>query len=470
MFATMLCFLALPSFPMKKTVFAEDKVKYVLLPATYNAMGEEQTLSKYNIKNENLYNFTPFDFENGKRMNGQSLRYYGGENREYVGEYITLETQSNILISENLALSMWIFFDNVQAHDLSLELVLESGESLSWNFSSIELISLVIKSEYEINTPYGWNKIYLPFALATLSNSEILSTETLSTPKKLVFTYSSENQGSKISRLSFYDINIEETEDKNNFVVEKQNYSFVSTYFMPEENVSLICKGDSITLPSKNNAILYAWIGEKNIKELASESNSKYQWDVFVILPSGDKETKYDFGDTITFDKTGTYSIYYSCSEINSEETSSKTVLSSSLTISVNNINAIYFNKNNFSMKIGATQFFDVAVSQKLSNCSDITFEFDENALEVGFDENGRVFVKAKKIGEFNIKAKVTGTRLTNQEKEYETTLTVTVQNREKDKYATLKVLIYVLLGCFGAGFAICIVISLVKSRKIVVK
>ncbi len=468
--ATMLCFLALPSFSIQKTVVAEDKVKYVLLPATYNVMGEEQTLSKYNIKNENLYNFTPFDFENKKRMKGQSLRYYGGENKEYVNEFITLEPQNNILTSENLALSMWIYFDNIETHDLTLKLVLENGESLSWYFSSQELISLVKKSEYDIDTPYGWNKIYFPLSLATLSSSEILNAEVLSTPSKLDFTYSSVSQSEKISRLSFYDINIEETEDKNNFVVEKQNYSFVSTFFMPEENVSLICQGDSITLPSKNNAILYAWIGEKNIKELESESNSKYQWNVFVVLPSGERESKYDFGDTITFDKIGTYTIYYSCSEVNSEETSSKNVLTSSLTISVGSINAIYFNKSNFSMKVGTTQILDISVSQKLSNCSEVTFEFNEKALDVGFDEDGNICVKAKKTGEYDIKAKVKGTRWTGQEKEYETTLTVTVRKQDKDKYHDLKVIICVILGCFCLGFVICMVISLVKSRKIVVK
>lgn len=463
--AVIVCLFAMPTFLRVEKASAETSVKFNLLPKNYNSEGPEKAEEKFGIKNEDLNAFTPFDYERGVRMSGQSVRYNGDEYRQFENKEIKLERHDDIVIQKNLALSMWIYFDNVEVHDLSISLILENGESLTWSFSASTLLDLVKKNNTE--DPYGWNKMSLPLLVASKSDENILKGEKLDAPSKLVLSYSSAIQTQNFARLSFYDINIEETSDTENVSADQQEYSFCKGYFMNEDIISQICVGDSIVFPSEDNAISYAWIGEKNIKNLAKEDSSSYKWRLFVTDPLGVK-TQYSFGQEVTFSRNGNYTIYYSCEETTQDGT--KSVLSSNLQVVVGRLNAIYFGKSSISFTVGSTFVLDVSVSQKLSSHSDITFEFDESALEVGFNENGQVCVKAKKTGKFEVKAKTTGTRFTSETKEYETTLSVTVTKTEKDKKATTKLVISIISGCFGVGFVICLIISLVKSRKIVVK
>lgn len=465
LFSLLVCLFAMPSFSHVEKASAETLVKFNLLPKNYNAEGPEVAEEKYGIKNENLNAYTPFDFENGIRMNGQSVRYNGGESFKFEDKEIKLERHENISLQDNLALSLWINFDNIEVHDLSISLVLEDGENLTWSFSSNKLLDLVGKTG--LDEPYGWNKMCLPFAIASKSSENILNGEKLVPPSKLVLTYSSAMSGQNFARLSFYDVNIEETSDKENVSAIQQEYSFCKAHFMNEDLIPQICVGDSIVLPNEENAILYAWIGEKNIKNLAKEESSNYKWRVYVTDPNGVK-TQYSFGQKITFSQNGNYAIYYSCEETSSSGT--KAVLSSNVEVFANRLNAIYFGESNISFSVGATFILNISVSQKLSSHTDIIFEFDHEALDVGFMENGQVFLTAKKTGEYEVKAKTTGTRFTDETEEYETTLSVKVTKSESDRNATIKMVVLIILGCFGIGFIICLIISLVKSRKIVVK
>lgn len=467
-FAVLFCFFAMPVFAVQNqsaVAETESSVKYSLVPANYNS-NSAKTEEKYNIKNKNLSWFTPFDFDAGKRMAGSSFNFDTTSFQRFQNACVFVDNQS-ISYRDDLALSMWIYFDDVSLHDFSVSLELENGSRISWTLSANELYSLVAKSSIE-ETPHAWNKIFLPFKKATFSNDYSFSGGVLSPIKRIFFTYYSALEAEDISSLLFFDVAVEVADNVGEYSVTKQPYAFCRTYFFTDEQISNICLGDSLTLPSEQNAILYAWKGKTDLKKSAQEDGTNLKWRVYVLDPAG--ETKqYSFGETINFSIAGNYTLFYRLNEV--KDGSSKVILSSYCDIVSNKLNAIFFDRKTLKTHQNVFNQISISTSPKITTVSDISFEYDTNALDVSLDENGKVIIRAKKIGEFEVKAKVRGVRPTSEEKEYETILTVkSVKNANSDNNLALKIFLWSVLGCFVVGFLISIVILLVKSRKLGVK
>lgn len=465
--SVLFCFLAMPTF-FVQTAFAEEEtvsVKYSLVPPNYNASPDE-TETKYNIKNKNLSPFTPFDFDAGKRMNGSSFDFDSDNNYCFQDQIVFADNQS-IEYREDLALSMWIYFDATSLHNFSVVLELENGKTISWNLSANELFSLVAKSSID-TTPHAWNKIVLPFKKATFSENYTFESGTLSTIKQIKFSYYSALEDGDISSLLFYDVAVENAEETEKYSVTKQPYAFCKAYFFTDEQISNVCHGDSLTLPSEQNAILYAWQGKTDLKKSATEEGTNVKWRVYMLDPNGTTK-QYSFGDTIEFSVAGNYTVFYRLSEV--KDGSSKVILSSFCNVSANKLNAIFFDRKTLKTHKDVYNQISISTSAKFSSVSDISFEYDESAIEVSLDEDGKVLIRAKKVGEFKVKAKVRGVRPTSAEKEYETTLTVkSLKPSNSDDNLALKIFLWSCLGCFVLGFLISIVILLVKSRKVGVK
>lgn len=464
--SVLFCFLAMPTFSVQNVLAEESQTeKYSLVPPNYNASPSE-TEEKYNIINDNLSPFTPFDFDKDKRMTGSSFRFNMDEFKRFQDAYVLVDRQTGIKKSGAMALSMWIYFDKVKLHGLSFVLELESGESLSFSMSQLELRDVVKRSDYDETTPYGWTKIMIPFA--KFEGFDSISSELLPSPTKLVVSYYSLLEDTDVSSLLFFDVAIEKLEQSKSIETVKQSYTICKSYFFEKALIDGLCVGDSLTLPTEKNAIVYAWQGMRDLKNEALKTSTNLKWRVSIKDPSG-KITQSSFGEKITFETEGNYTIFYRCYETKDDK--STVILSAYLSINANKLNAIYFDRASLKIKVNVLSKINVATSSKFTSVSDISFEYDENCLEIVKKSDGSVFVKAKKTGEFTLKAKVTGKRVTTDEKEYSTTLTIkAVKNSTKDDKLALKIFLWATLGCFILGFIISLVISLVKSRKLGVK
>lgn len=456
----------MPTFQTQNVLAEESEtVKYSLVPPNYNASPSE-TESKYNIKNDNLSPFTPFDFNNDKRMSGSSFRFDVDEFKRFQNSYVLVDRQTNIEKNENLALSMWVYFDAIKLHGLSVSLHFENGQSLSFFISQSSLRDVVKRSDYDEVTPYGWTKIMIP--LVKFEGFSDIESEILPAPTKLVFSYYSELEDTDVSSILFYDISIEKREQSKNIETEKQSYSVCKGYFFETELINALCVGDSLMLPTEQKAIVYAWQGSRDLKNEALKTSTILKWRAVVRTPSGEIKQA-SFGEKFTFDEEGNYTIFYRCYETKND--TSTVILSAYLSFDVKKLTAIYFDRTTLKVPVNVLAKLNVSTSSKFTSVSEISFEYDEKCLEIVKNSDGSFYVKAKKSGEFTLKAKVTGKRASSESKEYSTTLTVkAVKDSTKNDNLTLKIFLWATLGCFILGFIISLVISLVKSRKIGVK
>ena len=64
-----------------------EPIKYTLIGADYNRNPEE-TYAKYNISSAYTSSFTPFDYENEKRLDGMSFTFPTGDKRKIESQYV----------------------------------------------------------------------------------------------------------------------------------------------------------------------------------------------------------------------------------------------------------------------------------------------------------------------------------------------------------------------------------------------
>ena len=450
----------------KKYVFAEGEVvSYSLVPANYYEDPNKQ--SKYNLGSSNLDSFTPFDFVTGERMPGDAFKLPVDEYEQIIDQYVKLEYHNDIVKSDDLSIVLWIYIDGNLLYDLSLTLELENGVEILYELSSTELTLMLEKNNQETYLPYAYNKFSFPLSSGTF-DGEIYNGNFLYAPTKLTINYSSvipeEQREQDFAGLYFYDIRIEEVNNQNIAVIEKQNYYISGFNLMPTDVAESICVGDKYKIPLLSQVVNYAYKGKENILQNFHD----YSWRVRVIVPD-DNATQiiYNYGENITFEKEGVYKIYYEC--IHSEDDKIKVDLYARDDVYVNTINGIYFMKDKLNVVVGDKYLVGINTSSLFKNVSDIVFEYDHDALDVSLGESGRVVVKAKKTGTYRVVAKVNGNRVLNmQMQEYQTEIEIVARNAENK--SDHKIFIIVSLSVIGLTILISLVILVVKSRKIVVK
>ena len=482
-----ICGLALmflvPVFSVKTlgnvSLAEEESVKYSLLPPTYNST-PSQTESKYNISTSQTSSFTPFDFDNKQRMSGMSFTLPVDDRGQINSEYIYVDEVQNLSNGTMYSLFVWIYFDNVNLHNLTLTLEFSNGAEALWFLSMSQLRSLLSKYEgIEMSLlPYGWNRLELPLFLAEVSG-DITDGENYLTIERFIVDFSSDLADEftvDIARLRFYDIYLAESTLHEMVSVEKQPYRFYSFNFIDAELASSFCVGDSYTLPSFSKAVEYAWNGDLS---LTSSTNPTIAWRVVVKTPDSENDTiTTNFGETITFSKEGTYQIYYQCVDIsNSQDSSSsdigasnQVILSGSQTINVRTLNAVYFNKSSLNIEVGKTYVIKVSSSSVFTEVSDFTFSASDN-LEVVYTGNGYVEITATEEGEYELRASVEGSRLASPEKKtYTSSLSITASVPTENDNLVLKIVLWSVLGVFVVVLVGLGIKMLVKVNKYDVK
>jgi len=453
-----------------------EPIKYTLIGADFNSNPEE-TYLKYNISSANTSSFTPFDYENEKRLDGMSFTFPTGDKRKIENQYVKT---NDIIIpqQENYSLFMWIHFDNIYLHNLSVTIEFENSSTLKWQINSDDLYNLIQKtSNITFNEhPYSWNKIEMPFNLA-VKTGELYEGEQLSKINKIIFDYQSNNiisdeyDGQVIepnfANLRFYDLYLSQSSDILEYSIEKQYYRFYKFNFFSEEILNSICVGDSIKLPLLSKAVSYAWNGFDDLKNGGLSSVS---WRIVFKKPSSDTKFLYpNFGDTITFDEEGTYELSYQCKD--TKYSTENPVISETIQIVVEKLKPVYFEKSSYKFEVGKTYRIKVYTSSVFSEVSDLKFSSENKNVELNYLGNGVLEVKVNKKGDFSLEASVNGLRPISAEfKEYTTSLKISAYKQEVKDYTVLKIVLWCVLGIFGVVLIVYMVKIVVKARKFDVK
>ncbi len=471
---TLAVLFAVPSFSCEwagQTALAEseqESVKYELLSPSYNA-NADQTYDKYNITTEHTSSFTPFDFENGQRMSGMSFTFPADDRYQIVGEYINVDRIDQLSVSNDYSLVLWIYFDNVELHDMSITLEFEDGGSIFWNFTAQDLYALIRKySGVQISeTPYGWNKFELPFYLAKTEGNIIEGSVYDSITKFKVDFQSDLLDTDTVAKLRFYDIYVAESSSNEYINVEKQDYRFYSFNFFEEEIVESLCVGDSLYIPTFSKAVNYAWSGDVSLTDTRITTVT---WKVVLKTPNENQEYLYpSFGDKIDFDEEGTYQLSYQCYD--TSVSSSSPIISGSQTIEVYKLSGVYFEKSSLNVEVGKTYVLNVYSSSKLYDVSEFSFVSSSEFLEVEYKGAGVFEITATKEGSFSVDVSVEGSRPASPTlKQYTSTLSVTASVKDNDNNKVLKIVLWCVAGVFVVILIVLGIKSLVKSNKYDVK
>ena len=454
-----------------------ENEKHSLIGSNFANQTEDE-FNKYNISQEYISSFTPFNLESGVRLAGNSFKFPVGDRNQIQNSFV--KVNETLIEEDDYSLFVWIYFDSVYLHNLTVTLELENGSTIKWLINSDELVNLVKKTTTVniLSLPFSWNKIEFPFSLATI-DGEIYNLGKLYKINKLYVDFSSEpiaDEGEedseidkldiKYSNLYFYDIYISNSSQGEEYKVEKQNFRFYKFNFYTNDFIKSLCVGDQITLPLFSQAISYAWNGQVDYKKIES---SLVSWSVLVKTP--DKKNNFlrmNFGEKINLDKEGVYEIYYQCKDLNISNDAP--IFSDGIKIDVRDLRGVYFDKNKYNLEVGKTYILKFHTSSVFSEITEINFTSDSPNLVVTNLGNGTVSVVTNKTGNFTISAKVKGKRLvSNVEKEYTENLKVNVYNKEQEN-KILKILLYLGLFCGIITIIIVLIKKVVENRKFKVK
>lgn len=452
----------------------QEQVTYALVPNNFNERPTE-TMSKYHIDPNLTYglDYNPIDEEHAKKREGMCFALPTTTQNQIENQYIT--PLSPDVDEDEFSLFIWINFNSIVVHNLDIVIEFEGGSSIAWRIKQEVLESLVKKnpnSVVEVD-PFGWNQLELPFSysLAETQGQPFVDGK-LSKIERIVFDYTSDvqNENERFAALRFYDLYLAQSTNKDKISVIKQNYVNYSFNFEDEDLVSSFILGDSMKVMRKDQAINYAYYGDENLLGLPE---TVIKWKVKISSPEDDQPQEIDWGSTVNFDKEGTWTLYYQCIDLRKSDTSSQydtPLIVGHQTIVISKINGLYFDNQRMNMQYGKNYILYVHITDMFTSVSDISFEYNSEELTVEYLGDGSVRVSPLKAGEFTLTAKVEGTRKARPEQStYSSSITISA-TKDEDKYAWLRITLWVLLGVSGVVLIAITIKLFVKARKFDVK
>lgn len=393
-----LCFL-LPSF-VKKSVFADGEItnKIILLDSNYAG--------------SNASSFTPFDFTNQKRMDGKSLKPEQAGNN-IVSENIELENVSGLLENENYQLGAWVYFSSkdLMALTFTLSGKTSSGATGSLTFS-LSPATLEQKLTKSFETPnkdlpsdgYGWNYLEIPFSLANnynaIENGQYINFTNL----EITYNLTNINPAISYSKLYFYDISIENSNITEVTVEEenKQYFRICKFKFYSQDELNQVYVNDALNLSSRNNTVLYAWVGDTNILDNPNSYNFK------VEVKKDDSVNLWEYSSSFAFNEAGQYIVKFSISKDNEE------LLWQAHSFNVKTFSGISFSQSISEFQVGKTVRFYLYFNTNLTNVSNLSFSIIGDCATISNIDSAGKFVDVKMLntGNFTLVANGKGERL----------------------------------------------------------
>ena len=508
-----------------------------VLPTNFRIAHADNTIvdlvpANYNFSDEgSMDSFTPFDFENAKRMDGKSWKPTFTETSEtkYQKQYISFNEAVSFKLSDSIY--FWIYFSAPAARPITFYLS-NNDESnfIKWEFSADDISGTFQKTEGNASNydrsvyldnatgtvafiPYGWNLVELKLS----KNTELsgINQNNLSSGVEFIkFGFEQkmleEDETFGEGEILFYNIykdkssNIDEAlrviEEQPNCVIKYKNIELSSKSYYAGEYYDEIPKFQDFFLYDKASSTYkgYLWIGKHNYlakangDEITANDVNYYQkyFDVEIFnLENNDKNISCDFGDGgITLSK-GEYKLsvkfYPNYGITNDEQKISKSNL-----INLNSENyqsfkvssygsGIWFIGSSLKAVIGEEyeinyQIHSAFFEENFSNEVDVVIE-DTSVIELVEHKKAerKIIVKCVGEGTSSIKLTLTSLRLVDRTNISELTnenYTVTATKPDDDPNKTTKIILWTSLGVVGGGSLIYLVYAFIKSRKIEVK
>ena len=369
-------------------------------------------------------------------------------------------------LNESESVYIWIFIPNEYFYDLTIEFKTNDSKAITWSFPTLKLTSMLDANTKE-NCTYGWRLFELSVADAEMEEPVQANLNSL-TFKIFNISYIN-NRGifveSNKNQFSFYHIYKAKSFSFRSTIVDAQNYVVYdlkadyfrgNTYFIDEE----------FLFTGVKNLFNFLIAGQVNLCE---ETNNDYSWSITVTDSEGKTFDK-AFGEKYIFEHFGYHKIEFILSEYRGANI--EAILYLPFTIYVDYFILGSFTNVGYEIDTGETKVITFNISKYFEKTGDVVaYVSDKNKASVTYYMKDGVFyieVTGIKKGEIKIFVEATGKRVGTDE--ILTYSCSTVADIEYVGKSSSEIFLWVILGIYGAGFAIFIAISLVKARKVSVK
>lgn len=369
-------------------------------------------------------------------------------------------------LNESESIYLWIFIPNEYFYDLTIKIQSNSSDVVTWSFPSLKITS-ILEANAKENCTFGWRLFELNVSDAEMEDS--VRDNLNSIPFKIFSISYINNRGifveSNKNQFAFYHIFKAKSYLSRSTVVDAQNYVVYdlkedyfrgNTYFIDEE----------FLFTGVKSMFKFLIVGQVNLCE---ETNNNYTWKITVTDSEGKTFDK-AFGEKYIFEHFGYHKIEFILSEYRGANI--EAILYLPFTIYVDYFILGSFTNVGYEIDTGETKVITFNISKYFEKTGDIVaYVSDKNKASVAYYMKEGVFyieVTGIKKGEIKIFVEATGKRVGSDEiLTYSCSTAVDIEYVGK---SSSEIFLWVILGIYGAGFAIFIAISLVKARKVSVK
>lgn len=434
---------------------------------------EEKLKNKVDIIDPNTYypqfssqlkeNQSPFDKIQEKMMPGYAIVPAENENKEVNSIYYI----NNITFNLDESVFMWIFIPSELTYNLKVTFETSSGGFISWEYTDGVLMQ-ILRAYSSEDIYFGWRLFEFCVEDAEMSGDV---KNALSTSKFTEFNISYTTELGDLliknnNKFSFYHVYKANSFSESSTIVLSQSYAnykmkegvFNKIYFIDEE----------IYFTSVSDIFEYFYIGQINLLQYP---NSNYTWKLTVTDSDGVAHDK-NFGDKFVFEKNGGHRLDMILNEYRKNGSTAVALIPISFNIQIFTIGA--FTNVDYKVDKGETKLITFKFSSQFTAIEDtikVTVSDKNKASVTYYVENGICYIKLTGIkkGDIMISVESDGEKKGSFEtKTYfvQTAVEITDENAKSSD----EVFLLVITGISGVGFAIFVVISLVKSRYVSVK
>ena len=456
----------------------KDSQKFSVASASENPSGTF-LVSQNETNTANKINFTPL--KNGsERYSGTSWAptlISGEGSQKYLNDEINVgDFFDGLNVSdaqqEQLVLKTWLYFDLHTMTDLTIGFRSEdNSKRVEWTINSIDLYNLLEKDLtgyrfdtmfYSVdNVPWGWNRLSLPFAVATTITDGLIVDGQEAGEKVLDLTtfYVYQNTDTIMSLgLNVYDLTIEKSNLNSIICEEKQPFCVVE--FNDIETSGSVYVNEYFTLPAIADVFKTIWIGDTNLLSANYKNEQFYRVEV---VSNGETSVEY-YGKAILLENPE-YEINYMIGRGNGNFVTIK----NQILQPQNYGTGAWFVDDEVEIKEGEVYELKYRIHAIFKDAI-IEFEStDSEVLEIVSINKSKhtITVRALKDGEAGIKIRLYDDRLLNSASEdgLENTNLVVKISKVKDQVSTVKILLWITVVML-AGLAVYYAIIYFKKSK----
>lgn len=412
------------------------------------------------VLNQNPFNLSTRTMMTGYSIVPKTTNSLKDIDSAYVVDEFSVNTSESIF--------MWIFIPSDYYFDLTIAFEDEQSNRISWTITRSRLTGLLSDSNAD-KFDYGW-KLF-EFCVSDADMNDEVKTNIFSYKFKTLKVSYINNTGiyieSNKNKFSFYHVFLAQSYSNHTTIVDSQSYvqyqlnpNFVGdkTYYIDDE----------VLFTNIKSIFDVLIVGQNDLREY---SNSNYSFEISVQNPEGDVVSKY-FGEKFIFDTIGYHRVSITIKEYRSD--ASEVVFFEQMDFFVDYFSMGAFTNVNYVFEADEKTEISFKFSKSfLMQNEDIKVESsDKTIAEVThYIKDGVCYVQVKglKEGKFDLIVKANGSRAgTYDVKEYSVKTAAKVV--DSDKKSTSEVILWTVLAVYGGGFAIFVVISLVKARQVGVK